>query len=120
VRVTVVATILWGLFVLNYIYGWVTPRMARFRQSSEQRLGGVSAKCAHAKAAADQNRRISVHNQLARDVVVVGSNSHYRTMPHTGGFLLNTLFTANREAHAVVHPARRDRKAAHRRKRSRT
>lgn len=26
-RVTLVATVLWGLFVLNYIYGWVTPDM---------------------------------------------------------------------------------------------
>ncbi len=29
-RVTIVATILWGLFVLNYIYGWVTPEMLDF------------------------------------------------------------------------------------------
>jgi len=29
-RVTVVATILWGLFVLNYIYGWITPEMLDF------------------------------------------------------------------------------------------
>lgn len=29
-RVTVVATILWGLFVLNYIYGWITPDMLDF------------------------------------------------------------------------------------------
>jgi len=27
IRVTVVATVLWGLFLLNYIYGWVTPAM---------------------------------------------------------------------------------------------
>lgn len=26
-RVTIVATILWGLYMLNYIYGWVTPQM---------------------------------------------------------------------------------------------
>ncbi|MGK6319929.1 DUF1467 family protein [Sphingomonas sp. DT-204] len=26
-RVTIVATILWGLFLLNYVYGWVTPDM---------------------------------------------------------------------------------------------
>lgn len=26
-RVTIVATILWGLFVLNYQFGWVTPTM---------------------------------------------------------------------------------------------
>ena len=29
-RVTIVATILWGLYVLNYIYGWVTPAMFDF------------------------------------------------------------------------------------------
>jgi predicted secreted protein len=29
-RVTIVATILWGLFVLNYLYGWVTPQMLNF------------------------------------------------------------------------------------------
>jgi predicted secreted protein len=27
IRVTIVATMLWGLFLLNYIYGWVTPAM---------------------------------------------------------------------------------------------
>ncbi|UIJ43904.1 DUF1467 family protein [Sphingomonas cannabina] len=26
-RVTIVATILWGLFLLNYVYGWVTADM---------------------------------------------------------------------------------------------
>jgi len=26
-RVTIVATVLWALFVLNYIYGWITPEM---------------------------------------------------------------------------------------------
>jgi predicted secreted protein len=26
-RVTIVATILWGLFVLNYEFGWITPEM---------------------------------------------------------------------------------------------
>ncbi|MFD1788612.1 DUF1467 family protein [Sphingomonas floccifaciens] len=26
-RVTVVATILFGLYYLNYVYGWVTPEM---------------------------------------------------------------------------------------------
>ena len=26
-RVTIVATVLWALFVLNYIYGWITPDM---------------------------------------------------------------------------------------------
>jgi predicted secreted protein len=26
-RVTIVATILFGLFFLNYVYGWVTPEM---------------------------------------------------------------------------------------------
>ena len=29
-RVTVVATLLWALFVLNYIYGWLTPDMLDF------------------------------------------------------------------------------------------
>ncbi|MGN6820526.1 MAG: DUF1467 family protein [Sphingomonas sp.] len=29
-RVTIVATLIWGLFVLNYIYGWVTPEMIDF------------------------------------------------------------------------------------------
>lgn len=29
-RVTIVATVLWALFVLNYIYGWVTPAMLDF------------------------------------------------------------------------------------------
>ena len=29
-RVTIVATILWSIFVLNYIYGWVTPQMLDF------------------------------------------------------------------------------------------
>jgi len=29
-RVTIVATVLWGLYVLNYIYGWVTPAMFDF------------------------------------------------------------------------------------------
>ena len=27
IRVTIVATVLWALFVLNYIYSWVTPEM---------------------------------------------------------------------------------------------
>ena len=27
VRVTIVATVLWGLFVANYEFGWVTPEM---------------------------------------------------------------------------------------------
>ena len=27
IRVTIVATIVWAAFVLNYIYGWVTPDM---------------------------------------------------------------------------------------------
>ena len=26
-RVTIVATILWALFVLNYEFGWITPEM---------------------------------------------------------------------------------------------
>ncbi|PTS79266.1 DUF1467 domain-containing protein [Sphingomonas sp. HMWF008] len=26
-RVTIVATILWGLYMLNFTYGWVTPQM---------------------------------------------------------------------------------------------
>lgn len=29
-RVTVVATILFGLFMLNYRYGWITPKMIDF------------------------------------------------------------------------------------------
>ncbi len=29
-RVTIVATVLWGLFVLNYYFGWVTPKMLDF------------------------------------------------------------------------------------------
>jgi len=27
IRTTIVATVLWSLFLLNYIYGWVTPAM---------------------------------------------------------------------------------------------
>ncbi|MDB5682054.1 MAG: hypothetical protein JWO16_1859 [Sphingomonas bacterium] len=27
IRVTIVATILWGLFVANYELGWITPKM---------------------------------------------------------------------------------------------
>ena len=27
IRVTIVATILWALFVANYEFGWVTPKM---------------------------------------------------------------------------------------------
>lgn len=27
IRTTIVATVLWGLFLLNYIYGWITPAM---------------------------------------------------------------------------------------------
>jgi predicted secreted protein len=27
IRTTMVATLLWGLFMLNYIFGWVTPAM---------------------------------------------------------------------------------------------
>jgi predicted secreted protein len=30
IRVTIVATIVWAAFVLNYIYGWVTPAMLDF------------------------------------------------------------------------------------------
>ena len=30
IRVTIVATVLWGLYVLNYIYGWITPQMLDF------------------------------------------------------------------------------------------
>lgn len=30
VRVTIVATLLWALYVLNYIYGWITPQMLDF------------------------------------------------------------------------------------------
>ena len=29
-RVTIVATILFGIFLLNYIYGWVTPQTLDF------------------------------------------------------------------------------------------
>ncbi len=29
-RITAVATVLWGLFVLNYLFGWVTPKMLDF------------------------------------------------------------------------------------------
>lgn len=27
IRTTIVATVLWSLFLLNYIYGWITPAM---------------------------------------------------------------------------------------------
>lgn len=27
IRVTIVATVLWSLYMLNYSYGWVTPQM---------------------------------------------------------------------------------------------
>ena len=27
IRTTIVATLLWGLFMLNYVFGWVTPAM---------------------------------------------------------------------------------------------
>jgi len=30
IRVTIVATVLWLLFVLNYQFGWVTPEMVDF------------------------------------------------------------------------------------------
>jgi predicted secreted protein len=29
-RVTVVATVLWGLYMLNFTYGWLTPQMLDF------------------------------------------------------------------------------------------
>ncbi len=29
-RVTIVATILWALFVANYYFGWITPKMLDF------------------------------------------------------------------------------------------
>jgi len=29
-RVTIVATILWALFVANYEFGWITPKMLDF------------------------------------------------------------------------------------------
>lgn len=35
-RVTIVATILWGLYVLNYIYGWVTPAMFDFYDAANR------------------------------------------------------------------------------------
>ncbi|WP_066824902.1 DUF1467 family protein [Sphingomonas mali] len=34
IRVTIVATIVWAAFVLNYIYGWVTPNMLDFVDAS--------------------------------------------------------------------------------------
>ncbi len=27
IRTTIVATVLWALFMLNYVFGWVTPAM---------------------------------------------------------------------------------------------
>ncbi len=30
IRVTIVATILWGLFVANYQFDWITPKMLDF------------------------------------------------------------------------------------------
>jgi len=35
-RVTIVATIVWAAFVLNYIYGWVTPEMLDFVNPSNR------------------------------------------------------------------------------------
>jgi len=35
-RVTIVATIVWAAFVLNYIYGWVTPDMLDFVDASNR------------------------------------------------------------------------------------
>ena len=35
-RVTIVATVLWALFVLNYIYGWLTPDMLDFFDSANR------------------------------------------------------------------------------------
>lgn len=32
IRVTIVATSLWALFMLNYIFGWVTPDMLDWTQ----------------------------------------------------------------------------------------
>jgi predicted secreted protein len=40
IRVTIVATILWGLFVLNYEYGWVTPQMLDFFDPTNQAAAG--------------------------------------------------------------------------------
>ena len=36
IRVTIVATIVWAAFVLNYIYGWVTPDMLDFVDASNK------------------------------------------------------------------------------------
>jgi predicted secreted protein len=36
IRVTIVATIVWAAFVLNYIYGWVTPDMLDFVNPSNR------------------------------------------------------------------------------------
>lgn len=36
IRVTIVATIVWAAFVLNYIYGWVTPEMLDFVDPSNR------------------------------------------------------------------------------------
>jgi predicted secreted protein len=35
IRVTIVATVVWAAFVLNYIYGWVTPEMLDFVNPSK-------------------------------------------------------------------------------------
>jgi predicted secreted protein len=40
IRITIVATILWGLFVLNYEYGWVTPDMLDFFDPTNQAAAG--------------------------------------------------------------------------------
>ena len=36
IRVTIVATVVWAAFVLNYIYGWVTPDMLDFADPSNK------------------------------------------------------------------------------------
>ena len=36
IRVTIVATVVWAAFVLNYIYGWVTPDMLDFADPSNR------------------------------------------------------------------------------------
>lgn len=36
IRVTIVATILWALFVLNYDFGWITPQMLDFVDPSNR------------------------------------------------------------------------------------
>lgn len=39
-RVTVVATILWGLFLLNYEFGWITPEMITIFDPTKHGIAG--------------------------------------------------------------------------------